>query len=333
MSLVGDVTLVLGGVVALWLGAQWLVTAAATLARAAGISALVVGLTVVAFGTSAPELVVSVGAAFEGRADVAAGNVVGSNVFNLAFTLGLVAVVRPFRVSEKLVRRDTVAMAATTAVGIAVLANLVVSSVEGGLLLALFAAYLGWIWRTVTRSAATERHDAGSPTTDPASPTPAGGDSYEPNRDAESIRYGAEGARLLVGLALVLVGGRLLVDGASGIALSMGVSEWVVGVTIVAGGTSLPELATSIVATRHENLGIAAGNVVGSNVFNVLVVLGSAAVVRPLSVDGAVLSGLAWLALVTAIASAVLATGRRLSRLEGVGLLAIGASYWVWTIH
>ncbi|MFC4543514.1 calcium/sodium antiporter [Halosolutus amylolyticus] len=314
MSSIVDAAFVLGGVLALWLGARWLVTAAATLARTAGVSALVVGLTVVAFGTSAPELVVSIGAALEGRADVAAGNVVGSNVFNLAFTLGVVAVVRPFRVTEKLVRRDTVAMAAATVVGIAVLANLTVSSREGGLLLALFAAYLGWIWHTATRS--TESDD-GAP---------------ESSRSDGPNPYGTDGVKLLLGLVLVLVGGRLLVDGATGIALSFGVSEWAVGVTIVAGGTSLPELVTSIVAARHENLGIAAGNVVGSNVFNLLVALGAAALVRPLSVDAAVLPGLAWLAVVTAIAAVVLATGRRLTRLEGVVLLAVGASYWAWTI-
>lgn len=152
MYLVGDLAAVIAGVLALWFGASWLVTGAATLAREIGVSGLVIGLTVVAFGTSAPEIVVSVGAAIEGRADVAAGNVLGSNVFNLAFIRGAVAALQPFRVTTKLVRRDAVAMAAATVVGIAVLANLAVSRIEGALLLALFAAYLGWIWRTATRS-------------------------------------------------------------------------------------------------------------------------------------------------------------------------------------
>uniref|UniRef100_UPI003F4A3062 sodium:calcium antiporter n=1 Tax=Natrinema sp. CGMCC1.2065 TaxID=3445767 RepID=UPI003F4A3062 len=139
---VGDVASLIVGVLALWIGARFLVTGASRLAGAAGIPALVVGLTVVAFGTSAPEIVVSTGAALEGRGDVAVGNVVGSNVFNLSVILGLVAVIAPFRVSEPLLRRDVLAMAASTAIAVAVLANGLVSRLEGAVLLALLAGYL-----------------------------------------------------------------------------------------------------------------------------------------------------------------------------------------------
>lgn len=379
MSTLGDVVVLIGGVALLWVGARWFVAAAAKLAHAAGVSTLVVGLTVVAFGTSAPELVVSAGAALDGRANVAAGNVLGSNVFNLALVLGLVAVIRPFRIELTLLRRDVVAMAAATAIGIAVLGNRFVSRPEGVILVALLAIYVGWLWVAATRSEGT----AGSPSADrpssdshqtadghqstPDSPTSRADSERSTPRDHQSTsnsdqstsgtdqsatesnqstsetdqspietarsprRRGFDAGRLLAGLLFVVAGGRLLVDGASEIALSLGVSEWVVGVTIVAAGTSLPELVTSIVATRRGNVSIAAGNVVGSNVFNLLGVLGIAAIVRPLALDPAVLPGLGWLALVTAIATVVLATGRRLTRLEGSALVVIGVGYWIWS--
>jgi cation:H+ antiporter len=302
----GDVVSLAIGVLALWIGARWLVTGASRLAGAAGISALVVGLTVVAFGTSAPEIVVSTGAALEGRGDVAVGNVVGSNVFNLGVVLGLVAVIAPFRVADPLLRRDVLAMAASTVVAAAVLANAVASRLEGIVLLALLACYLGALVVAVrSGNEAADTHD------DP------------------DVRLGLEAGRAAAGLALVIVGGRVLVDAAVGLALSAGISEWVVGATVVAAGTSLPELVTSVVAARRGDTGIAAGNVVGSNVFNVLGVLGLAAAVRPLAVDPAVFLALGWLAALTALATAVLGTGRRLIRLEGVALVAFGAGYWV----
>jgi cation:H+ antiporter len=155
------------------------------------------------------------------------------------------------------------------------------------------------------------------------------GNEAADTHDDPDVRLGLEAGRAAAGLALVIVGGRVLVDAAVGLALSAGISEWVVGATVVAAGTSLPELVTSVVAARRGDTGIAAGNVVGSNVFNVLGVLGLAAAVRPLAVDPAVFLALGWLAALTALATAVLGTGRRLIRLEGVALVAFGAGYWV----
>ncbi|WP_455449425.1 calcium/sodium antiporter [Natrinema thermotolerans] len=321
---VGDVASLIVGVLALWIGARFLVTGASRLAGAAGIPALVVGLTVVAFGTSAPEIVVSTGAALEGRGDVAVGNVVGSNVFNLGVILGLVAVIAPFRVSEPLLRRDVLAMAASTAVAVAVLANGLVSRLEGAVLLALLAGYLAALVIAVKNG-----DEAAEPTGDSSGATDGGTAPAGAGGTGRDVRLGLEAGRTVAGLAIVIVGGRVLVDAAVGLALSVGISEWVIGATIVAAGTSLPELVTSVVAARQGDTGIAAGNVVGSSVFNVLGVLGLAAAARPLAVDPAVVLALGWLAAVTAFATVVLATGRQLTRLEGAALVAFGTAYWV----
>jgi cation:H+ antiporter len=302
----------LAATVGLWVGAHWLVGAASRLAGSAGVSPLVIGLTVVAFGTSAPEIAVSTVAAFEGNGDVAVGNVVGSNVFNVGVILGCIAILAPFRVTETMVRRDAVAMAGATAVAVVVLANLTLSRLEGLVLLALLAGYLGALGLAARKGKGDAADDA---------PTNANSDVAS-NRNVELLR-------LLGGLALIVGSGRVLVESATTIALSVGVSTWLVGVTIVAAGTSLPELVTSIVATRRDEVAIAAGNVIGSNVFNLLGVLGLAAAIRPTVVDPAVLGSLVWLGVLTAIAAVVLATGRRLTRLEGVLLLAIAAGYWI----
>lgn len=338
--LAGSLALLVAAVLGLWVGARWLVDAASRLASVAGISSLVIGLTVVAFGTSAPEIAVSTVAALEGTGDVAVGNVVGSNVFNLGLILGIVAVLVPFRVTETLIRRDAVAMAVATAIAAGVLANRILSRLEGVILLALLAGYLGAIGLEIRRTSGSGGEaapDGAEPIgASEASPAPEGtaGTADAPDEtanadDERSPRIGYESGRLLVGLLLVAVSGRVLVDAATTIALSVGVSAWLVGVTVVAAGTSLPELVTSVVATRRGDVGIAAGNVVGSNVFNLLGVLGVAALVQSMTVDPAVIPGLAWLAVLTAAATALLATGRQVSRLEGVLLIALTAAYWL----
>ncbi|QFU81174.1 calcium/sodium antiporter [Natronorubrum aibiense] len=317
MVLAENVALLSVGILALWLGARWLVDAASRLAAAAGISPLIIGLTVVAFGTSAPEIAVSATAALEGQGDVSVGNVVGSNVFNIGLILGLVAVLAPFRVTETLLRRDAVAMGGATVIAALTLANRVVSRLEGAVLVSLLVGYIAALGIAARRSPAT---DSSSDGTIPEPDTVAV-DTH--------VDFRREIGRLLVGLVLVVVGGRVLVDSATAIALSLGVSAWLVGVTVVAAGTSLPELVTSVVATRQGDVTIAAGNVIGSNVFNLLGVLGLAALVRPTAVDPAVFPSLVWLLALTAIATVLIATGRRVTRLEGVVLVVVGAGYWL----
>jgi cation:H+ antiporter len=315
---VGTVVVLFAATLGLWIGARWLVDAASDIASAAGVSPLVIGLTVVAFGTSAPEFAVSIVAALEGSGDVSVGNVVGSNVFNLGVVLGAIALLAPFRATETMLRRDAVAMAVATAVATGVLANQIVSRPEGLVLVSLLAGYL------VALGVVARREADDTDRMSPESGEENGLETTEP-----TIRLGPDAGRLLVGLALVIVGGRLLVDSATTLGLAVGVSEWAIGVTVVAAGTSLPELVTSIVAARRNAVAIAAGNVIGSNVFNLLGVLGVAATIRPLAVDPAVPASLVWLGAITAVATVVLATGRRLTRLEGAILFAVAAGYWL----
>lgn len=327
-TLVGTALVLAVATLGLWIGARWLVDAASRLASAIGVSPLVIGLTVVAFGTSAPEIAVSTVAALEGSGDVAVGNVVGSNVFNLGVVLGIVALLAPVRVTETMLRRDALAMAAATAIATAVLANRAVSRPEGLVLLVLLVGYfLG-----LGISARRERNGPNRPSREGASTDGDPREAIDPSSVEPSIRFGLESGRLLAGLALVIVGGRLLVDSATTLGLAAGISEWTIGVTVVAAGTSLPELVTSVVAARRDAVTIAAGNVIGSNVFNLLGVLGVTATIRPLTVDPAVPESLVWLGTITALATVVLATGRRLTRFEGVVLLGLAAGYWLATV-
>ncbi|MCU4973161.1 calcium/sodium antiporter [Halobacteria archaeon AArc-m2/3/4] len=329
---IADVATVLVSIVALWLGARWLVAAASRLASAVGVSALIVGLTVVAFGTSAPEFAVTIEAALADRADVSVGNVVGSNVFNLGVILGGVAIVHPFRTTDSLVRRDAVVMAGITVLALAFLANAAISRLEGVVLCLLLVAYLGGLVVAARGEIRTEEEKEGE-TTVPSddSTRTLGSDTADTETSVtttETVDW-LDVPKLLVGLVLVVVGGRLLVGAATDLAQTVGVSEWIIGVTIVAAGTSVPELVTSLVAARDGDVGIAAGNVVGSNVFNLLGVLGIAAVIRPMTVATDALVGLVWLFVLTVIATALLATGRRLTRLEGIALVGFVAVYWV----
>jgi len=299
-------------VVGLWVGARLLVDSAVRLARRAGLSELVIGLTVVAVGTSTPELAVSLDAAFKGFGDIAVSNVLGSNIYNLAFILGVVSLFRAIPVESSLVRRDGVALLASTAVGAAVLLDRTVGRLDGAVLAGLLVAYTVYLlWR------------GGSSSNDePPDVTRALPERLSvPGRDI---------GLLVAGLVLVLVSGDLLIGAASTLARGAGISEWVIGGTIVAAGTSTPEFAVSLVAVRRGSLGVSVGNIVGSNIFNLLGVLGLAALVRPLSVSQTALSTLWWLVVVSTLVVAALWTGRELSRAEG-GLFA-GSELVRWAL-
>lgn len=320
--ILGDALAFALAAVALWAGARWLVESAATLAAGAGVSPLVIGLTVVAFGTSAPEFAVTIDAAFAGEADVSVGNVVGSNLFNVGIVLGGIALVHPFRVEESLVRRDAVAMGVATALALVFLANRSVGRLEGALLGIVLVAYLGGLVLDARRPSDENEGERGVGAIGRADVDPVSTVDRSVRSRLRSIGV------LLVGLALVVAGGHVLVDTATNVAQAVGISAWVIGVTVVAGGTSVPELATSMAAVRRGDVAIAAGNVVGSNVFNLLGVLGIAAVIHPLAVDPDALIGFALLAGITAVVTVLLATGRRLTRLEGVVLVGLVCAYW-----
>ena len=311
-----QVGVVLVTVLGLWVGARLLVDSVVRLARRAGLSDLVIGLTVVAIGTSTPELVVTTDAAIKGLGDIAVGNVIGSNIYNLAFILGVVSLVRVVPIERSIVHRDGLALVASTLLGGAVLFDLAVSRAEGVLLLGLFVAYTAYLLRTGLDSPAPE-DTPGSATNDPDSAPPG----VETSRTERVEFPGRDLVLLVAGLAVVLVSGDLMVGAASELARGAGVSEWVIGGTIVAAGTSTPEFAVSLVAIRSGRLGVSVGNIVGSNVFNLLGVMGLGAAVRPLSVGATALGNVGWLLVVSVAMVAALWSGRRLSRPEG-GLFA-----------
>lgn len=300
-----DVLALVGGLALLMVAANALVRGAAALALRLGLSPLVVGLTVVAFGTSAPELVVSVQAAVAGAGGIAVGNVVGSNVANVGLILAVAVFVRPIASAPSMLRRDLPVLIAATALAAAFLLDRQLGAAEGGVLLAGLVAYLAWSIRQARREAAAVELPVDAPT----------GPAW---RDAVLV---------VVGLAGLVVGADLFVDGAVALAEVAGVSNAVIGLTVVAVGTSLPELATSVVASVRGEGDIAVGNVVGSNVFNLLGILGVGALVRPLDAPGLQPVDLAVMGLFTLALIPMMLTGRRLVRIEAVVLLVGYAGY------
>jgi cation:H+ antiporter len=297
-------------------GAELLVRGASRLALAIGLTPLVVGLTVVAFGTSAPELAVSIGAGRAGSDGLALGNVMGSNVFNVLFILGLTATIAPLVVARQLIRLDVPVMIGASALVVVLAADGRVGTLDGALLAAGLVAYLGWLLR------AGRRPDAEASVLDPAPAAPS------PARPR--ARLAVDLGLIAGGLALLVLGSRWLVGGATSIATALGVSDLVVGLTIVAAGTSMPEVATSVVATLRGQRDLAIGNVVGSNVFNLLGILGVAALATPggLAVPAAVVGFDAWVMLAVAVVCLpIFVSGLGVARWEGLVLLAGYVAY------
>jgi cation:H+ antiporter len=309
--------IMLGGLALLVAGADWFVKGAAGLADAFGVAPIVVGLTVVAYGTSMPELVVSAVAALDGRSAIALGNVVGSNIANIGLILGVTALVSPPAVEGSIIRREVPALITAALAVPLVLLDGVISRLDGIVLLCGAAAFT-WI---------TVRFASSAGVTDPVL-----------QGTIEEVRgQTPRGSRLrlsifaAVGLAMLLSGGKLFVDAAAGIAATLGVSERVIGLTVVAVGTSLPELAASVTAALRGHSAMAVGNVIGSNIFNVVFVLGAASVVYP--IEGALQSmqrDLLVMLAFTAVAALLLRGARRINRVEGALLLAAYVAAMGW---
>jgi cation:H+ antiporter len=311
-----QIGVVLLSILGLWIGARLLVDSVVRLARRFGLSELTIGLTVVAMGTSTPELSVSVDAALKGLGDIAVANVLGSNIYNLAFVLGVLSLLRVVPIAESLVRRDGAALLASTLAGGVALFDLRITRLEGALLAGAFVAYTVYLLRS------TQTGPEGTPA------RPLEGRSVtRPVTERVTFR-GRDPVLLLGGLALVLVSGDYMVLAAAELARGAGISEWVIGGTVVAAGTSTPEFAVSLVAIRRQSLGVSVGNVVGSNIFNLTGIVGAAALARPLAVSGTALATLAWLTGVVLLMVAALWTGRVLSRLEGAFFAASEAARW-----
>ena len=300
-----EVLIIIVCIAGLWLGGSWIVDAAARIARKIGMSELVIGLTIVAIGTSAPEFAVTIAAALSGSADISVGNVVGSNIFNLGFILGGIAfIANGIPTSRKLVTRDGGMLISATLVLLFFMRDLRLATWEGITLIVILVSYVSYL--IIKRD---------------------GGDSAEevPDGEFQWLDIG----RLIVGIVLIVASGHFLVDAATIIARHFGISEWVIGVTIVAAGTSAPELATSLIGVLKGNHGISIGNLIGSDLFNLLGVLGLAAIISPLTVESGAMSSMVLLCGLVVLVVVMLRTGWRLSRLEGGLLIAINLVRWV----
>lgn len=304
------------GLVLLTLGADILVKGAANLAAGIGISPLIIGLTVVAFGTSAPELSVSVTSAWAGQADIALGNVVGSNICNILLILGLSALAAPLIVQPQLVRFDVPVMIGASLMLIALCLDGNLSRLDGALLFTGILVYTTVLIRKSRRDKALAE----------ASATDIELDADPKAHPGKYIAF------IVVGLVMLVLGSQWLVDGAVMLARSVGVSELVIGLTIVAVGTSLPELATSVAASLKGQRDIAIGNVIGSNIFNIFCVLGLSSLVAPNGIrvaPQALILDLPVMLWVAALCLPLFYYGLQISRLRGAMLLA-GYSAYVW---
>jgi cation:H+ antiporter len=312
-----------GGLAALVVGAEALVRGASKLALSLGLSSLVVGLTVVAFGTSAPEMAVSVGAALAGQNDIAVGNVVGSNIFNVLFILGVSALIVPLLVHTQVIRQEVPIMIGVTLLLCVLILDGGLSVFEGVLLFGLLLAYTSFVIRQSRRETQAARAEFDAEV-QPAAP------------GAWDSRLGVQIGLIVVGLVLLVIGARGIVTAAVAFAQALGVSELVIGLTIVAAGTSLPEVATSVTAAIRKERDIAIGNVVGSNIFNILGVLGISALAAGgagLVVSDAVINFDAWVMLAVAVACLpVFFSGREIARWEGGIFVAYYVAYVAFLI-
>ncbi len=268
-----SVIYVIVGLIGLGLGGNLLIKGASRLAQALGISSLIIGLTIVALSTSAPELIVSLDAAINASSDVALGNVIGSNIANIGLVLAIAALISPIALKWNLLRREIIVVVSASLMMLVFALDGEIGQLDGIVLVASFLAYVGFVYRQGQRERADiepeiVRFEAESSFTAPSHPM---------------IEIG----RVLVGLAGLVIGARLLVDGSIAIAREIGVSDLLIGLTLVAVGTSLPELATSFIAAMRKENDIVVGNIVGSNISNIFFILGTVAIVQPISVASA----------------------------------------------
>lgn len=301
MNVVLDILVILICIAGLWAGAEWVVGSATNIARKLGMSDLIIGLTIVAIGTSAPEFAVTVVAALEGRSNISVGNVVGSNIFNLGFILGGIALICTIKTSRQLIYRDGAVLLGSTLLLLFFMADLNFSRTEGGILMALLGAYI--LFLILRRS--------------------------ESEEDIPEGQYRWYTLMVfLAGIAAIVASGHFFVGAATSLARTFGVSEWVIGVTIVAIGTSAPEVATSLVALLKGRYGMSAGNLVGSDIFNVLGVLGLAALLHPMTVAEEAKGSIYLLSIMVVVVLVMMRLGWKITRVEGAILVLITMVRW-----
>ena len=311
-----DVLMLVIGIALLTGGGQLFVTGSARVAQAFGISPIVVGVVVIGFGTSAPEMVASVLAAAQGRSGVAFGNLVGSNISNIGLVLGTAAMLQPAIVNVTIVRREALISTVAALLFIGLALNGTLSAPEGVVLIVVFIAAMGWLlWLALRERQEVPLMEAG--VEGMVGPQPGGGAKLR------------EGVRALVGLVLVLLGAELTVRGAVELALAAGVDEGFIGLTVVGIGTSLPELVTGIIAALRRETDLVVGNVLGSNVFNLLLIGGTVGLITSEPLPAAVVNpGLPVLAIGSLALLLFLRTGFKLRRLEA-GLLLGGYAVYI----
>ncbi|MBA3988555.1 MAG: sodium:calcium antiporter [Idiomarina sp.] len=303
------------GIGLLTLGGEALIKGALGAAERLGISALLAGLVIVGFGTSAPELVVSIDAAINQQPDIAVGNVIGSNIGNLLLILGLCALITPLAAKPEALRRDGLMMLLATLLVVVLAWGSTLNRLDAFILLAALISYLIWAYRTERQGelASAQLHAA-----------EASEVTRKPQRTLYIVLF------IVAGLACLIIGSQVLLSGAVGIAQHFGVSEALIGLSLVAVGTSLPELSISVLAALRRHADVAVGNILGSNIFNILGILGISALLQPLPMAARIISFDQWVMLgVTLVALLFLLTGKRLSRLEGAALLA-GYIVYMW---
>ena len=304
MIIIKDIVILLVSIIVIGKGAVWLIDAAARVAKHFGISELVIGLTVVAFGTSAPEFGVTILAAIRGMGDISVGNIVGSNIFNLGFILGGTAIIHSLKTSRTVVFRDGIFLLFGGILLSVFLWDLTLSKIEGIVLFTLLIVYLLYLY-------------VKKETIETEEPTHA--------------MYRWDPILLFVGIGLVIVGSHFLVESAVNIARFMGVSDWVIGATIIAAGTSAPEFATSLTAAMKSRYGMSVGNLIGSDIFNLFGVLGIAGIMRNLSVGHDAHINLIILSFMIAVVLIFMRTGWVVSRKEGIILVMIGLLRWIYS--
>lgn len=305
-----DILYIALGLAGLYFGGDWLVEGASRLARVLGVPVAIIGLTIVAFGTSVPELVTNLVAAVRDTNDIAVGNIVGSNIANIALILGLSAIMASRALSTREVQQDWVIMLAVAVLGyVLLLIDGDLSRVDGAI---LFTGIVLYVIRAV-RGSREKPADAS--------------EEQEASTSPERSSVLKEMGRIVIGLGLLIIGAQLTVDGAVNIARVLGVSELVIGVTLVAVGTSLPELATSVIAATKGQHEIALGNVVGSNIFNILFILGLTGMLDPYKINGQVLTFDAPFMILVSVLLGIFMRDGKLGRLEGIIFIVVYIVY------
>jgi len=314
-----DLLLLLLGITLLTLGGEALIRSSLAIAKRFGLSPLLCGLIIVGFGTSAPELVVSIDAAMSQQADIAVGNVVGSNIGNILLILGLCAVITPLTISALALKRDASVMLSSSVIFSVLAFNNFISFIDGLFLIILLFTYLIFTYKT-------EKHAQSAP-------------ALLHIEEAKEVSvlpqsWWVSCVLLVTGLVFLVVGSKVLLIGATSLAQSFGVSESVIGLTVVAVGTSLPELTVSIIAALRKHADVAVGNILGSNIFNMLGILGVSALLQPLPLNACILNFDQWVLLASSILLvAFLYSSRRIGRGEGAILLLCYSAYLMMTVN